>query len=79
MWLRLAEHYHFVVIREPLVLHRRSRASHSANLVGLEGTSLQLIERIYQRVPDPLRYLKAETLARLYKNLTVRGAVKKEL
>ena len=79
MWLRLAEHYHFVAVRQPLVLHRRSNASHSANLVELEATSLQLIDRVYQRAPDSLQCLKTETLARLYKNLTVRGAIRKEL
>ena len=72
MWLRLAQHYHFVVVREALVLHRRSHSSLSANLLALEATSRQVIERAYQRAPESLQHLKTQTLARLYKNLTVR-------
>lgn len=73
LWLRLAAHYHFVVVPSPQILYRISSQSMSSNVLGLEASNLQIIERSFAEAPESLQYLKPHSIANLYKYLTYKA------
>lgn len=71
LYLRLAARFHFVAVPYPHILYRVSANSASANVVGLEAGSLQVIERAFHQAPIPLpNRLRQYSLSNLYKYLT---------
>jgi glycosyltransferase involved in cell wall biosynthesis len=68
-WLRLAEHWDFVLIPKPQVYYRGSSQSMSANVEFMERCNLQVIEKAFQTAPAQLQYLKNASLANNYRYL----------
>lgn len=70
MWLRLANRYHFVVVKSPQVLYRQSLQSASSNVLKMEDSSLKLLKNALAYRPSlPHRFNQA-VLGNLYKYLT---------
>jgi glycosyltransferase involved in cell wall biosynthesis len=72
MWLRLAAQYEFVSIPSPQVLYRVSSQSMSANVWKMEAESLQVIEQVFNQVPESLS-LKRQVLGQRYQYLTLKA------
>ncbi|HIK08599.1 MAG TPA: glycosyltransferase [Trichormus sp. M33_DOE_039] len=71
MWLRLAANYHFTVVPKPQVLYRISDNSMSSDIIGLEKSNLQVIERAFaDKKAECLQHLKQHSVANLYKYLS---------
>jgi len=70
MYVRLANRYHFVVVRSPQILYRVSTTSMSTNVTKQEAASLQVIEKAFNQAPESLQHLKKYTLSTLYIYLT---------
>ncbi|ARV62242.1 glycosyl transferase family A [Nostocales cyanobacterium HT-58-2] len=71
MWLRLAAKYDFVVVPKPQILYRISANSMSSNIVGLEKSNLQIIERAFaHQKAKSLQHLKWYSIGNLYKYLS---------
>jgi len=73
MWLRLAMRYPFVAVPSPQVLYRKSTSSMSANIWGMERSSIQVIEKALNQAPASLQNLKPGILGNRYKYLTYRA------
>lgn len=58
MWLRIANHYSFKVIKEPLVYYRQHSTSASRNWEAMEQSFQLVIEKAFDSVPPELQYLK---------------------
>lgn len=72
MWLRLAAHYHFVVVQSPQILYRLSSTSKSStNLIRLENSNLKIIERAFShKKAASYQHLRQYAIANLYKYLS---------
>ncbi len=71
MWLRLAASYHFVVVPEPQILYRISANSMSSDILALEKSNLQVIQRAFaHQKAEALQHLKQYSIANLYKYLS---------
>ncbi len=74
MWLRLAALYHFVVVPKAQILYRISANSMSSNILGLEKSNLQVIERAFaHQKAESLQHLKQHSIANLYKYLSYKA------
>jgi glycosyltransferase involved in cell wall biosynthesis len=73
MWLRLAAQYPFVAVPSPQILYRKSASSMSANVWGMEDSSLRVIEKAFIQVPESLQYLKKKSIGNRYKYLTYKS------
>ena len=74
MWLRLAALYHFVVVPKVQILYRISTNSMSSNILGLEKSNLQVIERAFaHQKAESLQHLKHYSIANLYKYLSYKA------
>ena len=71
LWVRLAAIGDFVAVKKVQVLYRISANSMSSNVLGLEKSNLQVIERAYAH-PKASQYqhLKSVSIANLYKYLS---------
>jgi hypothetical protein len=58
MWIRLATHYPFAVIKEPLAYYRQLSGSMSKNCQVMEESFRIVIERTFESAPSDLLYLK---------------------
>lgn len=72
MWLRLAARYHFVCVPSPQILYRVSPNSMSSNVLGVEASSLRVIERAFAQAPESVRHLKRYSIANRYNGLTIK-------
>lgn len=66
MWLRLAAHQSFAVVRSPQILYRVSTTSMSVNVARQETECLKVIERAFAQAPQSLQHLKKQSLSHLY-------------
>ncbi|MCF2970777.1 glycosyltransferase [Synechococcus sp. Nb3U1] len=73
MWLRLAQHYEFVLVAEPQVLYRRSETSKSAKVLRMEQHARRVIDKAFAQAPKQLQSLKVKSLANLYKYLAYKA------
>jgi glycosyltransferase involved in cell wall biosynthesis len=74
LWLRIAGQYHFVPVTKVQVLYRISGDSMSSNLLGLEKSNLQIIERAFAcKKAVELQHLKRYSVANLYKYLSYKA------
>ncbi|MBC7883027.1 MAG: glycosyltransferase [Anaerolineae bacterium] len=64
MWLRIANRYPVVVLREPLMLYRRHPNCNSKKTS--ERVLLRLLDKIFDHAPEHLLALKAECFGRNY-------------
>lgn len=67
MWLRLAAKYEFIVVPAPQILYRQSPGSVSSNVLKQAASSLAVLQRAFQQAPLSLQYLRARSLANIYK------------
>ncbi|MBD2501189.1 glycosyltransferase family 2 protein [Anabaena azotica] len=58
MWIRLAAHYHFAVVKEPLTLYRRHSQSMSKNRPKMLKNIRRVFEKTFESVPTELLYLR---------------------
>jgi glycosyltransferase involved in cell wall biosynthesis len=58
MWLRIARHYPFQVVREPLVYYRQHSTSASRSWEAMERSFEIVIEKTFASVPQELQNLK---------------------
>ena len=58
MWLRIASHYPFKVVKEPLVYYRQHSTSASRNWEAMEKSVRMVIEKAFASAPAELLYLK---------------------
>ncbi len=70
MWLKLANHYHFVVVKSPQVLYRQSSNSASSNVLKMESSSIKLLKNALTYRSELLENLHPIIFANLYKYLT---------
>jgi glycosyltransferase involved in cell wall biosynthesis len=61
-WLRLAAHWHFVVVPKHQILYRRAPGAMSSKVEVMKEASLVAMEKAYQAAPPELQYLKSYTL-----------------
>jgi glycosyltransferase involved in cell wall biosynthesis len=66
MWLRIARHYHYGVVKEPLLRYRLHDSNKSKDCESMLRGFRQLIEKTYQSLPTEVLYLRARTYGRLY-------------
>jgi glycosyltransferase involved in cell wall biosynthesis len=70
-WLRLAAHWHFVVVPKHQIFYRQSLSSMSSTKVKhMQDNGLLVIEKTFQRVPTELKHLKNQSLAWIYQYCT---------
>ncbi|MGA7938149.1 MAG: glycosyltransferase family A protein [Kovacikia sp.] len=58
MWIRIAAHYSFAVINEPLLLYRQHFSNSSKNWQAMEQAFHLVIERTFESKPKELLFLK---------------------
>ncbi len=73
LYLRLAAFYPFVAVPKPQILYRVYSNSMSSNIFQMESSALRVIERAFQQAPETLQPLKQQSLANVYKYLTVKA------
>jgi glycosyltransferase involved in cell wall biosynthesis len=61
LWLRIAPHFDFKVIKEPLVYYRQLPSSASRNLEAMERSYKIVLEKAFKSVPAELQYLQARS------------------
>lgn len=66
MWLRIARHYDFAVVKEPLVRYRQSETAMSRDYFLMLETSRTLIERAFSDMPTELLHLKNHSYSSTY-------------
>ena len=64
MWLRIALHYPFKAISEPLVYYRQHSQSASRNWAAMEQSYGLVIEKAFASAPSHYQYLKGSSYAR---------------
>jgi GT2 family glycosyltransferase len=66
-WIRLAAHWHFVVVPKGQVFFRQSLGSQSSKKVEImEKNMLRVVEKAFQSAPPEMQYLKNQSLANTY-------------
>lgn len=66
MWIRIAVHYFFAVVKEPLVRYRRHDQNTSRNLEAMANSYKLIVERAFDAAPAELQPLKNKTYAMTY-------------
>jgi glycosyltransferase involved in cell wall biosynthesis len=66
MWIRIAIHYHFGVVKEPLIRYRQHPNSKSKNCQLMLGGIRKFIEKTYSSMPTELLYLRGKSYANWY-------------
>jgi hypothetical protein len=66
MWLRIAPHYPFKVIAEPLVYYRQHSQSASRNWESMEQSFRLVIEKAFATAPSDRQHLKGCSYARAH-------------
>ncbi|PSN20738.1 glycosyl transferase family A [filamentous cyanobacterium CCP5] len=58
MWLRIAAHYNFGLVREPLVYYRNHSNNLSSNWRAMEESFQIVLEKAFESAPESLRFYK---------------------
>jgi glycosyltransferase involved in cell wall biosynthesis len=69
-WLRLAARWTYVLVPKHQVFYRQTSGSISSKIEVRERYHLMAIEKAFKAAPPDLQYLKKQTLANLYQQLT---------
>ncbi|NES22061.1 MAG: glycosyltransferase [Symploca sp. SIO3E6] len=69
LWIRIAAHYPFALIKQPLAYYRLLPTSKSKNCQLVEKSLTQIIEKTFQSAPSELLYLKNRSYG--YANLNL--------
>jgi glycosyltransferase involved in cell wall biosynthesis len=73
MWIRIARHYPFAVIKEFLVLYRVHASNTSNNYEKMEIDFCKAIEKAYSQAPGDLESLKSKCYSRAYHYLSCKA------
>jgi glycosyltransferase involved in cell wall biosynthesis len=74
LWLKIAAKYHFVSVNKVQILYRISANSMSSDILGLEKSNLQVIERAFAcEKAASYQHLKRYSVANLYKYLSYKA------
>lgn len=74
MWVRLAQVYQFAVVTKSQIRYRIRSNSMSSNILGLEKSNLQVIERAFSHSKaQSYQHLKRDSLGNLYKYLSYKS------
>ena len=68
-WLRLAQHWSFVLVPKHQVFYRQRAGAISSHIDRREKYHLLVTERAFQAAPKELQYLKTQSLAHAYKHI----------
>jgi glycosyltransferase involved in cell wall biosynthesis len=63
MWIRIAEHYSFAVVKEPLTLYRRHSQNMTNNYKLIMEDLHQVFEKTFKSAPIELQYLRSRCYA----------------
>lgn len=66
-WLRLALHWHFVVVPKHQIYYRRSAGAMSSKIEVMKQASLITLEKAYRSAPPELQYLKNQSFTSFHK------------
>lgn len=66
MWIRIAAHYHFAVLNEPLVLYRQHEDNMTKGYQAIMPNFIRIIERAFQNAAAENNSLKQEAYGRAY-------------
>jgi GT2 family glycosyltransferase len=66
-WLRLATHWHFVVVPKYQIFYRRTPGAMSSKIEVMKEASLIAMEKAYKAAPPELQYLKIQTMTSFHK------------
>lgn len=66
-WLRLAIDWPYVVVPKPQVFYRQSSGSMSSKVEYMEQCQLDVLDKVFQRVPSKLRHLRSQSLSFVYR------------
>ncbi|GAB1545029.1 glycosyltransferase [Scytonema sp. NUACC21] len=77
-WIRLAVNWDFVVVPKHQVYYRVSPNSISSNIEVVEKSAMAVVEKAFENAPTNLRYLKNQSLARVYQYCTQKYLQRKE-
>jgi glycosyltransferase involved in cell wall biosynthesis len=66
MWIRIAMHYHYAVVKEPLVRYRQHPHNKSKDCQSMLRGFRQLIENTYKSLPTESLYHRPRSYGRLY-------------
>jgi glycosyltransferase involved in cell wall biosynthesis len=66
-WLRLATHWHFVVVPKYQILYRRTPGAMSSKVEVMKESALMAMEKAYRIAPPELQYLKVFSLTSFHK------------
>lgn len=69
-WLRVAALYHFVAVPATQILYRLSFNSESSNVLRMEKSASQVIQKAFAGAPASLQYLRNPSFGNIYKYLT---------
>lgn len=61
MWIRIAAHYHFAVLKEPLMRYRQHQNNMSKNWQVVEQALRSIIEKAFRCAPPEVQYLKSRS------------------
>jgi glycosyltransferase involved in cell wall biosynthesis len=61
LWLRMAPHYDFKVVKEPLVFYRQLSSSASKNWEAMAVSYQIVLDKNFKDVPEEMQYLKARS------------------
>jgi glycosyltransferase involved in cell wall biosynthesis len=73
MWLRLAKHYQFAVIKEPLLYYRERSSSVSKNWEGMKQSFEIVIEKAFTDAPANLMSIKKISYSLAYQHLAAQA------
>lgn len=66
MWIRIAFHYSFAIVKEPLLLYRQHPQMSSRKYLITASQADKVIAKSFQSAPSKLHYLKSTTYANFY-------------
>ncbi|MEC4819137.1 MAG: glycosyltransferase family A protein [Scytonema sp. PMC 1069.18] len=78
MWIRIAKHYHYAVVKAVLVRYRQHPHNKSKDCQSMFQGFRQLIEKTYKTLPTDVLYLRPRSYGRLYVFLAWKSIDKKD-
>jgi len=69
-WLRLAIKYPFVLVRKPQIFYRQSGTQMSSKVEAMENSQLSVLDKIFDRLPPDLYYLRNKSVSHIYQYST---------
>ena len=65
-WIRLAQHWDYLLVPQRQIFYRQSRQSMSSNIEHMEEDQLRLLQSTFPTLPDHLQPIQATTRSHIY-------------